>query len=137
MWPFASRTPAPKPIEHHVHITHHGTLLPGEWRDSPERVKWAADLFRTRLGADLLAVLRNASPRISPNGTIEQAAIAGAMVAGYQQCLDTLLNLAEPKVVPTELPPATYSTPSGPSQEDAAAAQADAWEAVESPADLT
>lgn len=146
MWPFASKSAAPPPAVHithtHVYVTHHGTILPDDWRAEPARITWMRDVFRSRMGADMLAVLRNAIPRIAPGSTMEQAAINGAYASGYLLCLDTLLNLAQEKQPTPELPPATYDAPAGPTADDAAAALAgvnadDAWAPVADAHDLT
>lgn len=95
-----------------IRTLHGGIDLP-TWQQSSSRTDWAKELFRTRMGKDLISVLRNEIPR--PQMDNEHiAAMSGAAVRGYMICLDTLLALAEePKKQPT-LPEATYETEGGP-----------------------
>lgn len=65
------------------------------WRESPDRIKYAQELFRHPIFRDLLAVLTNARPQVPETARQNptSASVCLGTQLGYQQCLSVLFSL--------------------------------------------
>lgn len=79
------------------------------WRANDVRVKFAAKLFSSGLGKDMLAVLQNTMP-VPDISDATRAGLEGARVRGYMQAVATLLQMQAPLPVVQPMPEATYDT---------------------------
>lgn len=83
-----------------------------EWLSSDSRVDYARRLYQDPTFRALLSVLHNEAPIPNPSAHPDALAGQAMLVAGYFQCLNTLLALAVPNPITSEPPEANYEAPS-------------------------
>lgn len=91
----------------------HTALTLDEWLASPSRIDYAKRLFADPVFRALLSVLHNEAPIPNPAARPEALAGQAMLVAGYMQCLNTLLSMAVPQPAEVIAPEATYDAPEG------------------------
>lgn len=103
-WHLAPRAKSPRLL--------HTALTLEEWLSSESRVDYARRLYAQAGFRALLSVLHNEAPIPNPAAKPEALAGQAMLVAGYMQCLNTLLAMSVPPPVQASPPEATYEAPS-------------------------
>lgn len=90
----------------------HNSLTLDEWLENPSRVDFAKRMFSMSGFRAMLSVLHNEAPIPNPAAKPEALAGQAMLVAGYMQCLNTLLAMSVPPPIQASPPEATYEAPS-------------------------